>query len=381
MGLVSAPDFVGGLSSQFTWAPGGGGLISGIAAALAAVQLAYNFLVRLVGRALSKRDSFTRSLIIRTRGPGRLALVTAALSWGVHAAPLPPQAERLIQHGLLVAFILLCGWAVMTASDIGTALYLRKHRTDVADNLHARKLLTQARILRRSLNVLIVVITVAMALMTIPGVKQLGVSLLLPIIVPGIIVGLALQPVLSNIFAGIQIAFTQPIRIDDAIQVNGEFGHVEEIKSTYVVVRLRDLRRLIVPLKFFLEQPFQNWTRESSDLYAEVLFLVDQRVPMDRLREAVEAAVRAAPQWDGNMLRVQLNDIREKSMEIRCLAGVHNARDATDLRAEVREAVITWLQREYPNALPRNGIELDGSPSPPSPASEARPGPGDQRVQ
>ena len=375
------PDIVRELSTRFTWAPGWVFSLIVIGVALVVLQLGYNFLIRLATRALGKRDSFFRSLLARTRGLGRLALVIAAVSWGVRMAPLPPRPEGLIQHGLLVAFILLCGWVLMTASDIGTALYMRRHRTDVADNLHARKMLTQTRILRRSLNVLILVVTAAMALMTIPGVKQIGVSLLAAGGAAGIIVGLALQPVLSNIMAGIQIAFTQPIRLDDAIQVNGEFGHVEEIKSTYVVIRLRDLRRLIVPLKFFLEQPFQNWTRESSDLYAEVLFQVDQRVPMDRLREAVEDAVRASSQWDGNMLKVQLNEIREKSMEIRCLAGVHSARDATDLRADVREAVIGWLQREYPDFLPNSGDNQPREPARPRAPSDARPGPRDQRVQ
>jgi small-conductance mechanosensitive channel len=266
----------------------------------------------------------------------------------------------------------------MTALDIGTALYLRRHRTDVPDNLEARKLLTQTRILRRFLNVLVLVVTAALALMTIPGVKQVGVSLLAAGGAASIIVGLALQPVLSNLLAGIQIAFTQPIRLDDAVEVQNEFGWVEEIKSTYVVIRLRDLRRMIVPLKYFLEQPFQNWTRESSDLVAETLFLVDQRVPMDRLRAAAEEAVRASSEWDGRMLVVQLNDIREKSMEVRVRAGVHSSRDAVALKAEVREHVITWLQREYPAALPRNGVEFEPA-APPSSGNGASPG--DKRIQ
>jgi small-conductance mechanosensitive channel len=351
-----------------------------IAGALAAALVAHELLVRALKRGLERRSEFTRSLVIRTRAPGRLALMVAAASWAMKVAPIPDRLERLFLHILLVAFIVLVGWAVMTAADIGTALYLRKHRTDVADNLHARKMLTQTRILRRLLNVAVLVMTAALVLMTIPGVKQVGVSLLAAGGAAGIIVGLALQPVLSNILAGVQIAFTQPIRLDDAVVIQNEFGHVEEIKSTYVVIRLRDDRRLIVPLKFFLDQPFQNWTRESADLIAEVMLLVDQRVPVDRLRATVEDVVRAWPNWDGRLLKVEVNDVRERTLEIRCRISVRGAAEAVALKAEVREKVVAWLQRDYPSALPRNGVEFMPPEAEPTPLA-ARSGPGEQRVQ
>jgi len=347
-----------------------------IAAALGAAFVLHGWIVRAITRGLRKRGEFARSLLIRSKAPSRFAMLVGALSWSLKVAPVDRALEATLQHGLLVAFIVLVGWTVMTALDIGSALYMRRHRTDVTDNLHARKLLTQTRILRQSLNVLVLVVTIAMALMTIPGVKQLGVSLLAAGGAAGIIVGLALQPVLSNIMAGIQLAFTQPIRIDDAVVVGGEFGHVEEIKSTYVVIRLRDLRRLIVPLKYFLDQPFQNWTLEASDLIGEVLLQVDQRVPMERLRAVVEEIVKASPHWDGRVLKVQLNEVREKSMEVRCRVSARNVTESIDLRADVREQVIGWLQRELPEALPRNGIEFDLAA-----ASAAGAGPGGQRVQ
>ena len=367
------PTFLGWIPS---WAIG----LAIIAVALAAALGAHVLLVRAVRGRLDKRDQFTRSLIIRTRGPSRLALMVAALSWGVHVAPLSGGLGRTVQHVLAIAFIVLVGSVFMVAVDIGMALYLRRHRTDVADNLEARKLLTQARILRRLLNVFVLVVATALALMTIPGVKQVGVSLLAAGGAAGIIVGLALQPVLSNIMAGVQIAFTQPIRIDDAVVVQNEFGHVEEIKSTYVVIRLRDLRRLIVPLKYFLDQPFQNWTRESARLDTEVTLLVDQRVPIDRLRATVEEVVRASPLWNGDMLKVEVNDIRERSLEIRCRLGVRNAREGAELRATVREEVIGWLQREFPASLPRNGVEFMPPEAEPTPLA-ARSRPADQRVQ
>lgn len=349
------------------WVPAWAVGLGLIATTLAAALILHGWIVHVLARGLQNRGDFVRSLLVRTKAPGRFALLVAALSWSLKVAPVEARLEAVLQHVLLVAFIVLVGWAVMTAMDIATALYMRNHRTDAPENLQARKMLTQARILRRSLNVVVLVITVAMALMTIPGVKQVGVSLLAAGGAAGLIVGLALQPVLSNIFAGIQIAFTQPIRIDDAVVVQNEFGHVEEIKATYVVIRLRDLRRLVVPLRYFLEQPFQNWTRDSTNLIAEVLLVLDQRVPMDRLRATIEAIAQASPLSDGQTVRVQLNDVREKSMEVRVLVGARNAEEAAALRAEIREKVIDWLRAELPEALPRNGVEF--APAAPLPAT------------
>lgn len=351
-----------------------------IAGALAVALALHVLAVRALKRGLQRQSEFARSLVIRTRAPSRLALMVAALSWSLKVAPIPDRLERPLLHLLLIGFIILVGWAVMTAADIGTALYLRKHRTDVDDNLQARKMLTQTRILRRLLNVMVFVITAALVLMTIPGVKQVGVSLLAAGGAAGIIVGLALQPVLSNLLAGVQIAFTQPIRIDDAVVIQNEFGHVEEIKSTYVVIRLRDERRLIVPLKFFLDQPFQNWTRESSALIAEVMLLVDQRVPIAELRTAVEATVKAWPGWDRKLLKVEVNDVRERCVEIRCRMSARHSSEAVALKSEVREKVLDWLQREYPASLPRNGVEFmppEAEPTPLAPRSR----PAEQRVQ
>jgi small-conductance mechanosensitive channel len=353
-----------------------------IAAALVAALFAHQLLVRAVGRGLRRRDAFTRSLVVRTRGPSRFALVIAALSWAARAAPVPPQSEDLIQRGLAIAFIVLCGWIVMTAIDIGSALYMRRFRTDAADNLQARKLLTQTRILRRSVNVVVLIVTVACVLMAIPGVKQVGVSLLAAGGAAGIIVGLALQPVLSNMLVGLQLAVTQPIRIDDAVVVQGEFGHVEEIKSTYVVIRLWDLRRMVVPLKYFLDQPFQNWTRESAEVIGTVMLYLDYSVPVAEVRARFEAFVKASPLWDGKTCAVQVTDARERSVEVRGLLSARNAGQLFDLRCEVREKMITWLQAEYPQVLPRERMELLAvAPVEVSAPSDAGPGPGHERVQ
>lgn len=350
---MSINTFVSDLIARLDWMPPWILGLVAIALALAAALGAHELLVRAVRRGLRRRSEFTRSLVIRTRGPGRLALMFLAASWVVRVTPISGREAALMQHGLLVAFIILCGWVVMTALDIASAIYMRRYRVDVADNLLARKHLTQVRILRRALAVLVILLTAAFALMTIPGVRQLGVSLLAAGGAAGIIVGLALQPVLSNIMAGIQIALTQPIRIDDALIVEGEWGVVEEITSAYVVVRIWDKRRLIVPLKYFLEKPFQNWTRTTADLIGVVLLYLDYSTPLEPLRAKLKEIVEASPLWDREVMVLQVTDARERTMEVRCLVGAHNSGAAFDLRCEVREKLIDFIQRNYPSGLPR----------------------------
>ncbi|PZQ54866.1 MAG: mechanosensitive ion channel protein MscS [Phenylobacterium zucineum] len=350
--------------AYFSWAPPWAFSLLLIAVALGAVLLVYGGIVSGLRKRLSSSEgAFWRPLLLRTRRPVRLALCIGAIGWAVEVAPLPARESSMVQHALLIAFIVLVGMAAMSAIDIGSALYMRRFRTDVPDNLHARKLLTQTRILRRSANVVVILLTAGIALMTIPGVKQVGVSLLAAGGAAGIIVGLALQPVLSNIFAGVQIAFTQPIRIDDQVSINGEFGNVEEIKATYVVVRLWDLRRLIVPLKFFLEQPFQNWTRENTTLLTGAIFYVDPRAPIQPIREKLEEIVRASPLWDGGLVKTQINDVRETALEIRCLVSARNSGDAGDLKAEIREKILEWMRDTHPDCLPHNRLEMLAQPA------------------
>lgn len=369
-------DYVADLQSQLAWAPPWVFSLVVIAISLAAAQTLYGGLVRLVRQRLRAPDSFWRPLLIRTRGPARLALCLGAVSWAIGAAPFPAREASFVQHGLLIAFIVLVGWGAMTALDIGSALYLNRYRVDVADNLLARKHLTQVRILRRAMATLVVLLTAAFALMTIPGVRQLGVSLLAAGGAAGIIVGLALQPVLSNLLAGVQIALTQPIRIDDAVLVEGEWGNVEEIGSTYVVIRIWDLRRLIVPLRYFLEKPFQNWTRESAELLGSVMLHVDYSTPIGALREKVKAILDTAEEWDGKTWAVQVTDLTERTMTVRILASAANSGSAFDLRCRLREDLVAWLQEAHPRALPRQRVEVEADA-----ASAPRPRPRQKRVQ
>lgn len=318
--------------------------------------------VQVVRRGVSRDNAFWQPLIARTRRPTRWAVIVAALGPVGNVAPLTPGQADAAEHGLLVLFILLLGWMAMTALDIGAALYLRGFKVDVEDNLLARKHVTQVRILRRAMAILVGLFTLALALMTVPGVKQWGVSLLAAGGAASLIVGLALQPLLTNLIAGIQIAVTQPIRIDDAVIVEKEWGNIEEITATYVVVRLWDWRRLVLPLTYFIQTPFQNWTRENAALIGTAMLYVDPAAPVDRLRTKLEEIARASPLWDGKVVNLAVTDIRPDVMEIRCLISARNAPTTFDLRCDVREGMMAFLRDEVPEAFPKSRLALADDP-------------------
>jgi len=320
-----------------------------------ALLLSWAFRVLIVRRSLRLLDPkslFVRTALERIRGPVSLALLMGALALAATLSPLTERSADIVRHVLLVGFILLLAWTARVVLDLWLRAHLKRFRIDTDDNLLARKHVTQMRILLRVADTLIIVVALGAVMMTFEGIRQYGVSLLASAGAAGIVVGLALQPVLKNLFAGIQLAVTQPIRIDDAVIVEGEWGNVEEITSTYVVVRIWDLRRLIVPLSYFIETPFQNWTREEASLLGVVMIYLDYRAPVDAIRAEVERIVRGSRLWDGNTVAVQVTDFREQAMELRVLASAGNAGDAFTLRCVVREALVAWLQEEHPEALP-----------------------------
>lgn len=319
-------------------------------------------------RLTASRGLFLRSLISRTKWPTRMAFIIAGLALGTRIAPLGVGQADFTRQILLVCFIILIAWIAQSALHIWSIVYMRRFKLDAEDNLLARKHATQSRILLRVADILIMILGISAILMTFEGVRQYGVSLLASAGAAGIIVGLALQPVLKNLLAGIQLAITQPIRIDDALLVEGEWGKVEEITATYVVIRIWDLRRLILPLSYFIENPFQNWTRETAALIGNVMLYLDYRAPIDAIREKVNAITKASANWNGEVSHVQVTDFRENTMEVRILVSANNSGMAFDLRCEVREQLIAYLQSEHPYALPvrrleetmaqQNGMEL-----------------------
>lgn len=335
-----------------------------VAGALGGLIL-HGLIVRAIRRALRGRDTYWATLVVKLRRPTRLAALILGLAAGAGLAQLGEDGADTLRRILAVGFIILIGWSTLTALDIWSLLYIRGFRLDAEDNLLARKHVTQTRILTRTAAILIVVLTIGFALTTLPGVRQYGISLLASAGAAGIIAGLALQPFLTNLIAGVQIATTQPIRIDDAVIVENEWGWIEEITSTYVVVRLWDWRRMILPLTYFIQQPFQNWTRETASLIGTVMLYVDYAAPIDVLRAKLEEIARASPLWDGQVVNLAVTEASERTIQVRCLVSARNAPTAFDLRCEVREKMIAFLQAEMPHVLPQDRLNLAGGPMAP----------------
>jgi small-conductance mechanosensitive channel len=350
--------FIDRFVAELQWIPDWAAslIVLGVAPFLA--HMLHRFLFRLVTNWVTRMDLLWRALVARTEGPTRLAFLIAGLSLAASIAPLPSGWAPVIRNILSVGFIALLGWMALTAFHVWMVVHLRRFKLDAADNLLARKHVTQTRMLQRVINVLIIVITASIALMTFDSVRQYGVSLLASAGAAGLIVGLALQPVLKNLIAGIQLAITQPIRIDDALIVENEWGNVEEITSTYVVVRLWDWRRLILPLSYFIEKPFQNWTRDNADLIGTVMLYLDHTAPVEAIRAKTQEILNATPLWDKRVMAVQVTDFRQTTMEVRILASAGSAPRAFDLRCLIREKVIAFLQQEHPHALPRFRTEM-----------------------
>ncbi|PZU53650.1 MAG: mechanosensitive ion channel protein MscS [Brevundimonas sp.] len=342
--------------------------------------LTHKIAFAILRRLVKDKDVFWRGVVERARLKLRILIIIIGVGIGVTVSPMDPGPSADIRDVLVFLFILTLGWLASGVLDMWSVMHLKRYNVAVEDNLLARKHLTQTRILQRVAKVILFIVTVGLALMTISGFRQWGVSLLASAGVLGIIAGLALQPILTNMVAGIQIALTQPIRIDDAVIVEGEWGNVEEITSTYVVVKIWDWRRMVLPLSYFITTPFQNWTRENARLIGSAFFYVDYEAPIDRLRAAFEGIVRASRHWDGDVQVMQVTDITERVLQVRCLASARNAGIAFDLRCEIREKLMAFMRDECREALPRDRVEWPqgegASISPPAPIAPARsPGP------
>lgn len=331
--------------------------------AAAVAVLLYAGLSRTILLATGGATSYLRSLFLRVRRLACIALVLIAFNFAAQLPYFPERFSELTSKLLSVAVILLVGWAAVIAIDVASSFYLRRFQHATNDSIQARKHFTQVRLLRRTIDILIALITIAAALMAFEPVRQFGVSLFASAGAAGLIVGLAARPVLSNLIAGIQLAITQPIRINDAVIVEGEWGWIEEITSTYVVIKIWDLRRLVVPLSYFMEKPFQNWTRETTQILGTVFLRADYFVPIPKLRRKLEEIVRSSALWDKNVVNLQVTDFKDSTVEIRMLVSAKNSPDAWDLRCEVREKMLAFLQAEYPESLPRQRIELSAHAS------------------
>lgn len=317
-----------------------------------------------LGRRAPRVLVFDGLLLHHARRPAVLLLPVLAAYlvrpfWGPR---FPEPVPAVLGDALYVLLVMALAW--LAAGFLGLAQELVERRFDIAaeDNLEARRVRTQSAIIRRVALVVLALLALAAALLRFEGFRRLGTGILASAGVAGIILGLAAQRTLGNLLAGIQIAVTQPIRVDDVVVVEGEWGRVEEITLAYVVIRIWDLRRLVLPISYFLEQPFQNWTRTSAKVLGATHLHVDHRVPFDELRAELERIVRASDHWDGDLIRLHVTDSTPKTVEVRALMSTADSSKGWELRCEVREKLITWLQREHPESLPV--LRVEGAPKP-----------------
>jgi len=327
--------------------------------ALLAHRLLRPVLLRLVGFA-----PLPRAVLLRCERPSRYALPLLALLLAGQGLPDELPGSAVLQHLNGVLCIAALTWTAMAAVAGLAQGLIALHPADVADNLQARRVHTQTRVLARTVSGALFVAGLAFILMTFPRARQLGASLLASAGVAGLVIGIAARSVFSNLLAGLQIALTQPLRIDDVLIVEGEWGRVEEITATYVVLRIWDERRLIVPLQWFIEHPFQNWTRRSADLLGTVFLWVDFSLPLEPLRAEAARLCEGSMDWDGRVCLVQVSDADQRGKQLRVLVSSASSGQNFDLRCLLREGLIDFIQREYPRALPRLRAEMDGPRAP-----------------
>jgi len=331
------------------------------------------WLLMALTRRLKGRD-YRRARIARVISrPLAFALPMLVLIPALEATPLDgrwlDQSLRLLHIGLTACFI----WLLVRAVAAGEQAILRDHPMEVADNLAARRIQTQTRVLSRVLMGAIILVGASMVLLTFPMVRQIGTALLASAGIIGLVAGIAAKPVFGNLIAGLQIALTQPIRLDDVVIVEGEWGRVEEIGSSYVVVRIWDERRMVVPLTWFIENPFQNWTRRSADLLGTAFLWLDYRAPIAAIRSELERICKGEALWDGRVCVTQVTETTDHTLQVRLLVSARNSGDAFDLRCIVRERMLDFLAREHPQALPRTRAELLERPDPPTRTPRSQP--------
>lgn len=264
-----------------------------------------------------------------------------------------------IPHINTILIILGFTWCLLVLTGILKRIFLKQFDINQENNLRARKVYTQLNILQKIVNFIIIILGVGLILVSFEPIRKIGVGLFASAGVAGIIIGFSAQKAIGTLVAGIQIAFAQPFRLDDAVVVEGEWGWIEEINLTYVVVRIWDQRRLVLPTTYFLEKPFQNWTRTSADIIGSVFIHTDYSVPFDALREELDRILENTSLWDKKVKVLQVTDAKERTVESRILVSAKNSPTAWDLRVHVREKMIEFLQKNYPASLPRTRVVLE----------------------
>lgn len=346
--------------------PGEQGLIDLVwtlatAAVLVAIALGLHLVVVFVaGRIAQRTDTPSDDLLIaKLRGPLRWIVVALALlSLDQFPVPALALAERIVGFVRLV-MPLLWGWAVIAAIRFLRSYVYARNDLEVPDNLAARRRRTRADILTRIAMIIVVVVSAGLMLLSIPAVREIGLALVASAGLAGLAVGVAAQPLLKNIVGGFQLAFTEPVRIDDVVVYRGEWGRVERIGLTYVVLRIWDQRRLVIPVSKLMEEPIENWTRQTSELLGTVMIYADHAADIEGVRRIALDAVRSHRLWDGRAANFQVTDMTPEAVELRVLMSARGGSEMFDLRCDVRETVLKALAREHPGSLRRSRVLVD----------------------
>jgi len=281
-----------------------------------------------------------------------LPLLSVSFSVALFGDEFPPEARTIVLPVTRILYIISFAWLLLGLVRYFQDFLLRRYQLDAEDNLQARRMYTQISIIRKLITVVVILLALASVLMQFETLRYIGTGILASAGLAGIIIGFAAQKTIGNLLAGFQIAITQPIRIDDVVVVEGEWGRIEEITLTYVVVKIWDLRRLVLPISYFIEKPFQNWTRESAEILGTVYMHLDYTAPVGALRNRLHAILKESQNWDGKVCRLQVTDTTEKTMQLRALMSAANAGAAWELRCEVREKLVAFMQTEHPHCLP-----------------------------
>ena len=328
-----------------------------------AVVIALALLLHWISFAILRRltretaDNTDNVLVKKLSKPVCVAVVVVALAYVAQFYPILAEWWEKIGGIVMPLLVGWLAWAILRAFI--AALYFRAD-ISVADNLRARRRRTRLAIFARLATFLIIFVTVGLMMLSIPGVRDIGVTLVASAGLAGLAVGAAAQPALRSLIAGSQMALTEPINIDDVVIIEGEWGRIEDIRTTYVLVKIWDERRLVVPTTYFLERPFQNWTKKTSDLLGTVMLYLDPAARVDPLRGEFERLVKSHPLWDGRVQKVQVTETSAEAKEVRLLMSAKDASNLFDLRCDIREDLLAWLAENEPSAFVRTRIETSG---------------------
>ncbi|WP_211371608.1 mechanosensitive ion channel family protein [Altericroceibacterium indicum] len=321
--------------------------------------LLHSLLFRLLRRFAKASDSASDNIVVRKLArPSRYALVALSLVVAGHAIPELEELWNSISGGVMP---LLVGWMAVAILHAMTEAMILRSDISMPDNRAARRRRTRLSIFSRIATFIIVFVTIGLMLLAIPGVRDIGVTLVASAGLAGLAVGAAAQPALKSLIAGFQMALTEPVIVGDAVIIGGEWGWVEEIRTTYVVVKVWDERRLVVPTSKFLDEIFQNWTKTTSELLGTVYLYVDPMTRLDAIRAKFMEAIEENERWDGRVKHMQITDLTRDAIEVRLLMTAKDSPTLYDLRCDIREELIQWIRDTMPEAIVRGRVQPEGS--------------------